>query len=644
MGEISIKMPSGKVVKVEGGRNAGETAESLGNDLPRDVIAFKQGEKIYDFTMDLPEQGELEAVTLESTVGLSILRHSAAHVLAAAVSRLYPGVKLWKGPAIEDERYGFYYDMDLGDDHITPEDFPRIQEEMARIVSEDQPFVRRVVPREEAIKRFKEEGDIYKEALAGQIPEGEPVSFYRSGDFEDLCKGPHVPSTGYLGNAYAIMSTAGAYFLDDEAKPMLTRVYGHAFASKEDLDAHLKKMEEIMKRDHRRLGRSLDIFSIQPDAGAGLVFWHRKGGMVRHIVEKFWIGEHLRRGYDIVYTPHIMKKGLWEKSGHYEFYKDLMFSPMEIEGQEYLLKPMNCPGHILIYKSKLWSYRELPLRLAELGTVYRYEKSGVLHGMLRVRGFTQDDAHIFCTSDQLEGEVDGCLELMDFLLKSFDYKYTAYLSTRPDKFIGDPRIWEEVEGILEGCLKKNGIPYEVDPGEGAFYAPKIDVKLVDVLGRPWQGPTIQVDFNLPERFDLKYRGKDGKDHRVFMIHRALLGSMERFIGGLLEHYGGAFPVWLAPVQIKILPVTEKNIPYAERLATALTREGIRVETDLSGEKIGRQVRRALYEEKVPFIGVVGEKEESQAKIALRHRKEGDQGLVDLETLVQHLKAREKDKT
>ncbi len=628
MAEIEVVLPGEDVLRLPGGKTG---AELVGR-LPKDIVAFLAEGEILDFTRPLPEEGRVEALPIGSPQGLMVLRHSAAHVMAAALARLYPGVKFWKGPALEDERYGFYYDVDLEEKSLGPEDLPRIEKEMARIVKENQPFERVAISREEALEKFKAQGDVYKLALLEQIPPGEEITLYRNGDFEDLCRGPHLPRTGLLGRGFALLTTAGAYFQGDERNKMLTRVYGHAFPTREELLAHKKRLEEVARRDHRKLGKELDLFSLQPEGGAGLVFWHPKGGRVRHLVERFWVDEHLKRGYEIVYTPHILKQTLWEKSGHYEFYSDLMFSPMEVEGQNYLVKPMNCPGHILIYKNRLWSYRELPLRLAELGTVYRYEKSGVLHGLLRVRGFTQDDAHIFCTPEQLEGEIRGCLELMDYLLKAFGYTYTAYLSTRPEKFIGDPKVWEEVEGILEKSLQDQGISYQVDPGEGAFYAPKIDVKLTDALGRAWQGPTIQVDFNLPERFDLTYRGADGAEHRVFMIHRALLGSMERFIGGLIEHYAGAFPVWLAPVQVRILPVTEARLPYAESCLAALKEAGLRAEVDRSGEKVGKQVRRALFQEKIPYAAVVGEREEQEGTLAVRHRSEGEVGNLTVRDL------------
>ena len=543
--------------------------------------------------------------------GLGIMRHSAAHVMAEVIQSIFPDAKFGIGPVIES---GFYYDFDLPRS-LTPEDLLLIEAKMGAIITSNVPFVRQEVTKEEARQLFATQP--YKLELITEIPD-EKVSLYRQGSFVDLCRGPHVRSTGEI-KAFKLVSIAGAYWRGDEHRPMLQRVYGVAFDTEEALAEHLKKFEEATKRDHRKLGKSLDLFSTHDEAGPGLVHWHPKGAVIRRVIEDFWKDEHVKHGYDIIYTPHIAKLDLWKTSGHWEFYQDYLYSPMEIEGQEYILKPMNCLGHILIYKTSLRSYRELPLRYAELGTVYRYERSGVLHGLSRVRGFTQDDAHIFCRFDQLKDEISKVLELARFMIDIFGFtNYQILLSTRPEKYAGDIQVWEEATETLKQALTRLEIDYNVDPGEGVFYGPKIDIKFKDALGRAWQGPTIQVDFNLPQSFNVTYIGEDGHEHQVAMIHRTVLGSMERFLATLIEHYGGAFPIWLAPLQVRVLPVADRHLDYAHKIETELQSEGIRAEVDTRSERINLQIRQAQLD-KVPYMLVVGDKEVAAATVSIRLR-------------------------
>jgi len=542
---------------------------------------------------------------------LEIMRHSAAHVMAEAVQSILPGAKFGIGPAIED---GFYYDFELPRS-LTPDDLPVIEAKMNEIIASNVPFVSEEVAKEEARRLF--DAQPYKLELIDEIPD-EKVSLYRQGSFVDLCRGPHISSTGEI-KAFKLVSIAGAYWRGDEYRPMLQRIYGVAFDTKEALAEHLKKLDEAARRDHRKLGRELDLFSIHEEAGSGLVHWHPKGAAIRRVIEDFWKDEHIKRGYELVYTPHIAKLDLWKTSGHWEFYHDYLYSPMGVEGQEYILKPMNCLGHVLIYKTKLHSYRELPLRYAELGTVYRYERSGVLHGLSRVRGFTQDDAHIFCRFDQLEDEVVGVLDLARFMIDTFGFThYKVLLSTRPEKYAGAIQVWEEATETLRKALVRLGFDYNVDPGEGVFYGPKIDIKFEDALGREWQGPTIQVDFNLPQRFNVTYVGEDGKGHLVAMVHRTVLGSMERFFASLIEHYGGAFPVWLAPLQVMVIPVADRHIDYARRLVAELRSSGVRAEVDARSERINLKIRQAQLD-KIPYMLVVGDREMAASTVSVRLR-------------------------
>jgi len=518
---------------------------------------------------------------------LEAMRHSASHVMAEAVRSMFPEVKFGIGPAIDD---GFYYDFDLSRT-LTPDDLVTIETKMNEIIATDAPFTGGELSKDEAKKLFADQP--YKLELIDDLPD-EKVSIYRQGDFVDLCKGPHIDFTGQI-KAVKLLNIAGAYWRGDEKKPMLQRIYGTAFPSRKDLKKYLARLEEAAKRDHRRLGKDLELFSMHDEAGAGLAYWHPKGGMVRKLVEDFWRDEHIKRGYDIVFTPHIAKIGLWKTSGHLDFYRDSMYSPMDIDGQEYQIKPMNCPAHILMYKNRLRSYRELPLRWAELGTVYRYERSGALHGLTRVRGFTQDDAHIFCTPEQLENEVADVVEFALFMLRSFGFnEYEIYLSTRPDKYVGSLEVWDMATETLKKALERLKIDYIVDPGEGVFYGPKIDIKLKDALGRTWQGPTTQVDFNLPERF----------------------------MGCLIEHYAGAFPVWLAPVQAMLIPIADRHIDYAQKVAGKLKSQGIRVEVDARSERMNLKIRDAQMQ-KVPYMLIVGDREAEQSEVAVRTREGED---------------------
>jgi threonyl-tRNA synthetase len=550
---------------------------------------------------------------------LERMRHSAAHVMAEAIQDIFPEAKFGIGPAIEN---GFYYDFELPRP-LTPEDLPLIEARMRAIVASDVPFITREVTKEEARRLFATQP--YKLELIDEI-DGDVVGLYQQGSFTDLCRGPHINSTGEI-KAFRLVNIAGAYWRGEENRPMLQRIYGVAFDTEEALAEHLNHLEEAIKRDHRKLGRELDLFSIHEEAGPGLVHWHPRGATIRRVIEDFWKDEHIKRGYSIIYTPHIAKVNLWQTSGHWEFYRDNMYSPMDVEGQEYVVKPMNCLGHILIYKTRLRSYRELPMRYAELGTVYRFERSGVLHGLSRVRGFTQDDAHIFCRFDQLKDEVVGVLELALFMIDTFGFtNYKMLLSTRPEKYAGELEVWDEATETLKQALADSRIAYDIDPGEGVFYGPKIDIKFEDAVGRGWQGPTIQVDFNLPQRFDVTYVGEDGQEHPVAMVHRTVLGSMERFLASLIEHYGGAFPVWLAPVQVAVMPIADRHMDYANQLADVLRKEGIRVEVDARSERINQKIRQAQMD-KIPYMLVVGDKEAAASTVSVRLRS-GEQ-LSDL---------------
>lgn len=550
---------------------------------------------------------------------LETLRHSASHVMAQAVKRLYPGAKLGIGPAIED---GFYYDFDLPET-LSPDALARIEKEMGKIIAADLPFQRQEVSEAEAVELFSGLHEDYKLELLRDL-KGQTISIYRDGDFVDLCRGPHLGRTGEI-KAFKLLSIAGAYWRGDERRPMLQRIYGTAFPDRKSLNEHLALKAEAEKRDHRKLGVALDLFHLDPEVGPGLVLWHPKGALVRKLIEDFWREEHLKSGYEFIATPHIARRHLWDRSGHTDFFAANMYSPMKIDEEEYLVKPMNCPFHLLIYKSRPRSYRELPLRWAELGTVYRYEKSGVLHGLIRVRGFTQDDAHLIFREEQMEAEVERVISFcVRFLAQMGFREYGVYLSTRPAQSIGSDEVWERSTAALRKGLEKTGLKYRVDAGEGTFYGPKIDIKITDALKREWQCSTIQLDFNEPERFDLSYVGEDGREHRPVMIHRALLGSIERFFGVLIEHHGGALPLWLSPVQVRVLPISEKFLAYARSLKLSLAAAGLRVEVDERNEKIGWKIR-AAQNDKIPYMLIVGEQEETSATVALRARGKGDLG-------------------
>ena len=568
----------------------------------------------YTFNKDISENLELEPIFPSDKEALHFLRHTSAHVLAQAVKELFPEAKLGIGPPTEE---GFYYDI-YYERPFNEEDLEKIEKRIKEIIKKDLPLERKEISKEEAKELFKKLKEDFKLELINEISDSE-VSIYSQGDFIDLCKGPHLLSTGEI-KAIKLLSVAGAYWKGNENNPMLWRIYGTAFFSKDELKAYLDRLEEIKKRDHRKLGKELELFTIEEDIGPGLVIWLPKGAILRNIIENFWIKIHLQRGYQLVYTPHIALRDLWKVSGHLDFYVENMFPPMELENRVYQLKPMNCPFHIYVYNQKRRSYKEFPIRYCELGTVYRFERSGVLHGLLRVRGFTQDDAHIFCREDQLEEEIIKVLDLVIYFLKVFGFsEYKIFLSTRPEKFVGSPEIWDKSEAALKRALENKGLEYEIDPGEGVFYGPKIDLKIKDVLGRFWQCATIQVDFNLPERFNIVYVGEDNKFYRPIMIHRALLGSLERFLGVLIENYAGAFPFWIAPVQIKVLTLTDRNINYGEKIMQILKNEGFRVEADFRNEKLNYKIRIA-QQEKVPYMVILGDKEEKDNVISVRTRK------------------------
>jgi len=606
--------------------------------LGENALAAKMNGETVDLSKSVDKDSEIQILTFDSQEGRKIFWHSTSHIMAQAVQNLFPEVKLAIGPSIEE---GFYYDFDKKEP-FTPDDLEKIEKEMLKIVKGNYAFVRKEVPNSDAIKFFEEKGEKYKVELLSEL-EDEKVILYQHDNFVDLCKGPHVSFTGMIKN-FKLTSIAGAYWKGSEKNPMLQRIYGISFPSKEELDEYLKRMEEIKRRDHRILGRELELFSISDEVGPGLVLWHPKGAQVRKIIEDFWVEEHQKNGYQLIYTPHVARLNLWGKSGHTGFYQEYMYSPMVVEEVEYQLKPMNCPFHILIYKSKIRSYRDLPFKLAELGACYRYERSGVLHGLMRVRGFTMDDAHIFCKPEQLEKEV---LKLLDFslsFLRTLGFeKYEIYLSTRPEKFIGDPQNWGKATQALREALNKVNLQFEVDEGGGAFYGPKIDIKIIDAMGRPWQCTTIQFDFNIPERFDLTFVGQDGKLHRPIMIHRALLGSLERFFGVLIEHYAGAFPLWLSPVQIRIMPITDGQNLYSAEIKNRLQKEGFRTELDDRSEKINYKIREA-EKEKIPYMFIVGKKEMQNKSVSVRKHKQGDLGQFNLDEIVVKLKQEVKNKS
>ena len=636
MSDINVTFPDGRQQKYATGTTPGQILGEIKGRLSREAIAAKVNGDLVDLSFNMINDTELLFITFESEEGRDIFWHSAAHVMAHAVKELYPDAKFAFGPPVDG---GFYYDIDV-ESAFTPDDLIKIEEKMKQIVKSDQPFERQQVSVEQALEIFKGLNETYKVEQIERL--GEPPSIYKEGSFSDLCRGPHVPSSGYI-KYFKLLSVAGAYWLGDEKNQMLQRIYGIAFPKKSMLEEHLERLEEAKKRDHRKLGRELDLYSINEETGPGLVLWHPKGAFIRHKVEEFWRQQHLKANYEFVNTPHIARVNLWQTSGHLDFFKENMYSPMDIDEMQYIVKPMNCPFHLTIYKSRTRSYRDLPIRWAELGTVYRYERSGVLHGLMRVRGFTQDDAHIFCRPDQLDEEI---VKLIDFslnMLKAFGFKdYELYLSTRPEKFVGKPENWERATEALKSGLEKANVDYQIDPGEGVFYGPKIDIKIRDGLGRSWQCSTIQVDFNEPDRFDLTYVGQDGNKHQPIMVHRALLGSLERFFGILIEHYGGAFPLWLAPVQVHVLPITDKQRDYAVSIHETLIDAGIRSHLDDRNEKVGYKIREAETL-KIPYMLIVGQKEQDNQTVSVRLRREGDQGSEKLQNIIKEIQTKSDNK-
>jgi len=626
--QIKLKDREPEVIEAES-LTAFDALKQLKVKRIEDVVAVRLNGEVRDIGVPLDGAAELEPIYVDSPEGLEILRHSTSHVMAMAVKELFPGVKVTIGPAIED---GFYYDFDY-ERPFREEDLPKIEEKMAEIIKADYPFQRKEVSKEEAVRFFEQQGEKYKLELLQDIDD-DGVSLYTQGSFTDLCRGPHIPSTGKI-KAYKLTKVAGAYWRGDERREMLSRIYGVAFPNRKELKAYLQRLEEARKRNHVRLGPQLELFNTYEEIGAGMVVWHPKGAMLRYILEDFEVKEHLKRGYEIVRGPQLLKTELWKKSGHFENYRENMYFTL-IDEQSYGIKPMNCLAHMMIYRSKIRSYRDLPKRYFELGIVHRHERSGVLHGLLRVREFTQDDAHIICTPEQLNSEIKGVLDFVKDMMAIFNFDYDLEISTRPEKSIGSDEDWENATQALIKAMEDNNLPYDINEGDGAFYGPKIDVKLRDALGRKWQCATIQCDFTLPERFDLYYIGKDGEKHRPAMIHRVILGAIERFIGILIEHYAGAFPVWLAPVQAILLTVTDRHIPYAEKVMDKLEGEGVRIEADFRNEKLGLKVREAQLR-KIPYMLIIGDKEVDQERITPRLRTGENLPMMSVGDFVERVK-------
>lgn len=639
---IRISLPDGSVKEVAAGTTILEVVESIGPRLAQAAVCAVVDGELKDVREPLTQDGSLIVLTKEDPRVLETIRHTMSHVMAQAVKRLFPDARLGIGPAIAE---GFYYDFDL-EDSLTDDDLEKIYAEMKTIISEDLPIVRKELSKEDAKQLLESQGERYKIELIEDL-EDETITFFEQGDFIDLCRGPHVQSTGKVNpEAMKLLSVAGAYWRGDEKRPMLQRIYGTAWEKKTDLEAHEWRQEEAVKRDHRKLGKELDLFSIHEEAGAGLVCWHPKGARLKRVIEEFWYQQHDLGGYEIVSTPHIGKAQLWSISGHLDFYREGMYSPMDIDGVDYYIKPMNCPYHILIYKTKVHSYRDLPLRWAEMGTVYRYERSGVLHGLMRLRGFTIDDAHIICRPDQVDEEIRRVYEFSMDMLMAFGFEnFDIYLSTRPydGKAVGEVEQWDQATDALRAALDERDLPYQVDDGGGAFYGPKIDIKVKDLLGRSWQCSTIQFDFNLPERFDMTYIAEDGKEHQPFMVHRALLGSLERFIGCLIEHYGGAFPVWLAPIQVSIIPIADRHIDYARAVAERMKASGIRVTVNETSERMNAKIRDAQLQ-KIPYMLVVGDREQEANTVAVRLRTEEDLGAMPIDEVIQRISTQIEEKS
>ncbi|MDI6713099.1 MAG: threonine--tRNA ligase [Anaerosomatales bacterium] len=632
---ISVRLPDGSTIEVDEGARVIDVARAIGPRLAEAAVAGRVNGALVDVFSRVRDGDEVQVVTERDPDALHVLRHSAAHVMAEAVKDLFPMAKFGIGPAIED---GFYYDFDV-ERPFTPEDLAAIEERMREIVAEEKVFERAVLDRLEALDEFA--GQPYKQELIAELPEGEQISVYTQGSFTDLCRGPHVPHTGWI-KAFKLMKVAGAYWRGDSSKPMLQRIYGTAWFSEKDLKAYLERLEEAERRDHRKLGRELDLFSFHEVAGAGLPVYHPKGARILRILQEWLRGVLYERGYVEAITPHIYKADVWKISGHYDFYRENMYFFEVDEGDgrinEYGVKPMNCPGHVLIYANDVRSYRDLPMRIFEFGTVYRHEMSGVVHGLMRARGFTQDDAHIFCMPEQVHDEVVAMLDLVDYVLKDvFGFEYSAEISTRPEKSIGDDAMWEHATRSLMSACEAHDLPYQINEGDGAFYGPKIDIKLKDAIGRTWQCSTIQVDFNFPSRFGLTYRTAENTEAVPFMLHRTILGSMERFLGILIEHYAGAFPTWLAPVQAVLVPIADRHLPYCEEVAAALRRDGVRAEVYAENEPMRIKIAKA-QQQKVPYMLVVGDREVEGGTVGVRERSAGDLGAMSVPAFAERVAA------
>nr|MBN2278054.1 threonine--tRNA ligase [candidate division Zixibacteria bacterium] len=636
--EIKIKFPDGSVKNYPKGVTGYEVARSISPGLAKEALAVKVNGHLRDLKAGIESDNPVEILTFDKPEGKFVFWHSSAHVMAQAVTELFPGVKLAIGPPIEE---GFYYDFEV-EKPFSPEDLERIEKRVEEIIREKAEFHREEVSREEMLEKYKKESESYKVEMLEEDILDDRVSVYKHSSFEDLCRGPHIPNTGMI-KAFKLISSSGAYWRGDEHKTMLQRIYGVSYPKKSMLDDYVHRLEEAKRRDHRILGKQLELFHISNEVGAGLVMWLPKGALIRNEIENFWREEHLKHGYQLVFSPHIAHLDLWHRSGHTDFYTENMFNPIEVDQARYQIKPMNCPFHISMYKSRRWSYRDLPMRWAELGTVYRYEMPGVLHGLMRVRGFTQDDAHHFVSPEMMEDELVWLIKFCLDILRPFGFEnYDIFLSTRPEKAIGDPADWVKAENGLRRAMDILKLEYQVDEGGGAFYGPKIDIKIKDALNRSWQCSTIQFDFSLPERFDLTYADKDGQLKRPFMIHRALLGSIERFFGVLIEHYAGKFPLWLAPVQVKILPITDSLNDYGEKILESLKESGFRAELDSRSEKIGHKIRESELQ-KIPYMFIIGEKEKANGTVSVRLHGKGDMGGFKPEELIPIMKQEIRDK-
>jgi threonyl-tRNA synthetase len=629
MDKIKILLPDNSVREFDRGISAIQIAESISPRLAQDALAAEVDGHVKDLACKITNDSAIKFLTFDNEKGKEVYWHSTSHLMAHAIQEIYPEAKFGVGPAIEA---GFYYDIDINS-QLTESDLAVIEKTMAQLAQADSSFIREDLTKNAAIEFFKQKGDNYKLEILEELDENsESISLYKEGSFTDLCRGPHLPSAGKI-KYFKLLNISGSYWRGDEKNKQMQRIYGISFPKKKMLDDYLIFLEEAKKRDHRKLGKQLDLYSIHEEAGAGLIYWHPKGARIRLEIENFWREAHLKNGYEVLYSPHMGKSWLWETSGHLDFYKESMYAEMKVDEQNYFIKPMNCPFHIMIYKSHLRSYRDLPLRWAELGTVYRYEKSGVLHGLLRVRGFTQDDAHIFCSHEKIESEIIEVIRFARMIWKSFGFEdLNYYLATKPEKAVGTDELWDKAIESLRKALDTEGLKYKLDEGGGAFYGPKIDIKIKDALGREWQMSTIQFDFNLPERFDMKYIGEDGKEHRPFMVHRALLGSIERFFGVMIEHYGGDFPLWLAPTQVVVIPVSQHFIEYSTKVYEELKSNGIRVHLDERNEKIGYKIRD-WETQKTPYMLILGEKEVSSRNVSIRKHKSGDQGALALSEFI-----------